>query len=149
MNRMLILAVTLLLVNRMSYAADGTDEPDDQVDDRWYTETQLGLGKTVFDNHCAVCHGTDGQGLADDWKKPLADSSYPPPALNGSAHTWHHPISILMRTINNGGMPLGGKMPTFAEKLSIAEKTAVITHFQHTWPEVIYEAWVQRGGLTN
>ncbi|MDC1287784.1 hypothetical protein N8198_07855 [Gammaproteobacteria bacterium] len=31
MNRMLILAVTLLLVNRMSYAATGTDEPDDQV----------------------------------------------------------------------------------------------------------------------
>lgn len=116
---------------------------------KWYSASQLELGKKVFIENCMVCHGEQGQGLAEDWRKPLADGSYPPPPLNGSAHTWHHPISTLMRTISDGGIPIGGKMPAFGDRLSDEEKTAVIARFQDWWPEEIYNGWIERGGLNN
>ena len=80
---------------------------EQQLPGKWYSASQLELGKEVYNQNCMVCHGDQGQGLADDWRKPLADGSYPPPPLNGSAHTWHHPISTLLRTINDGGIPIG------------------------------------------
>jgi mono/diheme cytochrome c family protein len=116
---------------------------------KWYSASQLELGKKVFKENCMVCHGEQGQGLADNWRKPIADGSYPPPPLNGSAHTWHHRMSTLIRTINEGGVPIGGKMPAFADRLSDEEKIAVIARFQDWWPEEIYKGWIERGGLNH
>lgn len=114
---------------------------------KWYSASLLELGKKVFKENCMECHGEEGQGLADDWRKPLADGAYPPPPLNGTAHTWHHRMSTLIRTINEGGIPIGGKMPAFADRLSDEEKIAVIARFQAWWPEKIYKGWIERGGL--
>ena len=147
MKKLLLVALATLFATQLLYAAEGTVEPEDRVDDRWYTEFYLGLGKTVFENNCMVCHGTNGGGITEDWKKPLADGSYPPPPLNGTAHTWHHPASNLLRTINKGGQELGGQMPAFEKKLSEKEKVAVIAYIQNWWPDEIYDAWIQRGGL--
>lgn len=119
------------------------------VEGKWYSESQLAIGKQVFQKNCMVCHGSEGQGLVQDWRKPQADGHYPPPPLNGTAHTWHHPISTLLEVINAGGIPLGGKMPAFGDRLSDTEKTAVIAWFQHWWPENIYQGWIERGGLEN
>ena len=127
----------------------GVESGSDTVPGRWYTESQLNVGQKVFDSNCMVCHGDKGQGLADDWKQPLADGSYPPPPLNGTAHTWHHPVSQLIRTINSGGIPLGGKMPAFESKLTDQEKMAVVAYFQSWWSDEIYNAWIDRGGLAN
>ncbi len=121
----------------------------EKVEGRWFSQTRVQVGKRLFEVHCMACHGANGQGMADDWKKPLADGSYPPPPLNGSAHTWHHSLATLFRTIDNGGVPLGGKMPGFKTKLTDEEKLAVVAYFQHWWPEKIYNAWVEGGGLQN
>ncbi len=145
----IFMAALPLLVAGIAYTADGTDEPEDQVDDRWYTQSQLSIGQDVFKNNCAVCHGDEGQGITENWTEPLADGSYPAPPLNGSAHTWHHPMSQLLGTINRGGIPLGGKMPAFASKLSNDEKTAVLAYVHSLWPDDIYEGWIERGGLEN
>ena len=48
------------------------------------------LGGKIFNNNCAVCHGQNASGPKGDWREKLADGSYPPPPLNGTAHTWHH-----------------------------------------------------------
>lgn len=120
---------------------------EEAIPGKWYSAAQLELGKQVFAANCAVCHGAEGQGLAEDWKKPEADGAYPPPPLNGTAHTWHHPVSTLIRTINEGGVPLGGKMPAFGNQLSDAEKTALIARINDWWPEEIYKGWIERGGL--
>ncbi len=115
-----------------------------KVEGRWYTTAQLIRGKQVFKNNCAVCHGNKGQSLVDDWKKPLADGSYPAPPLNGTAHTWHHSMETLIRTINKGGVPLGGTMPAFNDKLSEEEKEAVLAHVMSFWSGEIYGAWKKR-----
>ena len=114
---------------------------------RWYTPTQLALGKTVFKNNCAVCHGEQAQGLAADWRKRLADGSFPPPPLNGSAHAWHHPMSVLLATIQEGGAPVGGVMPAFKNRLNESQQRAAIAYFQNFWPEQTYRQWQQLGGV--
>ncbi len=147
MHKLSLVVLTVILSAQSLLAADETKELEDQVDGRWYTQTYVHIGKTVYEQNCMVCHGANGEGLTDDWKKPLADGSYPPPPLNGTAHTWHHPMSILIRTINKGGKDLGGQMPPFLLKLSNAEKIAVVAYIQNWWPDEIYAGWEQRGGL--
>ncbi len=125
----------------------GCSDQGPRVEGRWYTQNQVNHGKVLFQAHCASCHGEAAQGLVADWKKTLADGTYPPPPLNGTAHAWHHPLSLLRRTIRNGGIPLGGVMPPFKEQLSDQEVDAIIAFFQSKWDKPIYEAWMERGGL--
>jgi mono/diheme cytochrome c family protein len=122
---------------------------EQMVPGRWYSYDLVKQGSAVFSNHCAVCHGKGAEGITNDWKKTLSDGTYPPPPLNGSAHAWHHPMSILLGTINKGGAPLGGKMPSFKDILSKREKYAAIAYFQNWWPNDIYNGWIERDGLTN
>ncbi|HKL19780.1 MAG TPA: cytochrome c [Halalkalibaculum sp.] len=117
-------------------------EPKTITEGRWFTKKQFELGKIVFSENCARCHGEYGQSIVENWKRPNPDGSFPPPPLNGSAHTWHHPFEVLMRTINDGGAPVGGTMPAFGDSLSNEEKIAVIAYFQSLWDNKTYERWV-------
>jgi len=113
---------------------------------RWYTEAQVNQGKAVFETHCIACHKKNAAGTRN-WKIPLLDGFYPPPPLNGSAHAWHHRLSVLKRTIDEGGAALEGTMPGFKDRISAAEKDAVIAYFQDFWSDEIYSMWLERGGL--
>ncbi len=112
--------------------------------ERWYTSDQAEHGRIVFDAHCAECHGAQAQGLAEDWAKAGPDGKYPPPPLNGTAHAWHHPRSVLRRTIREGGIKLGGQMPGFATKLKDNDIDAAIAYFQSFWSDEIYRRWLER-----
>lgn len=140
-----ILSVLLTACNGQSESIE-TSKKSTLDSPRWYSAEQVSQGGELFQENCAGCHGDKAQGLAHDWKKPLADGSYPPPPLNGSAHAWHHPLPLLMRTIDRGGVPLGGVMPGFRDKLNEDEKLAVIAWFQSLWPDEIYQRWEKRNG---
>lgn len=114
---------------------------------RWYTAAQQAQGESLFADHCAVCHGDQGQGGSDDWRERLPDGSFPPPPLNGTAHTWHHPLPVLLRVIAYGGANLGGKMPAFDGILSESDSLAIVAWFQSLWSDDIYEQWQQMGGV--
>ncbi len=128
-------------------SAPACSELNAPMGDRWYTKALVSQGANLFKKHCAICHGDSAQGTAPNWRQALADGSYPPPPLNGSAHAWHHPIKVLKRTIRRGGIPVGGKMPPFEGRLSNAEIESVIAFFQNMWGDEIYSAWKERGGL--
>lgn len=66
---------------------------------------------------------------------------FPPPPLNGTAHTWHHSMELLRRTIREGGIALGGRMPAFKNTLSSQEIDGVIAWFQAYWPDDKYANW--------
>jgi mono/diheme cytochrome c family protein len=119
-----------------------------KVEGKWYTDVQLVQGKKVFKSNCAVCHGENGQGLVADWKKPNADGTFPAPPLNGTAHAWHHSKSLLMRTVNEGGVALGGTMPSFKGTLTNEEKDAVLAHVMSLWPKKTYDIWQKRNPAT-
>lgn len=126
---------------------DSVQKPDSTVLSRWYTPEQVTQGAVVFAENCAQCHGEQAEGIHDDWRERLDDGSFPPPPLNGSAHAWHHPRSILLRVINNGGIPLGGQMPAFEDVLDEQEKLAAIAYFQDFWSDEIYGNWLEMGGV--
>jgi mono/diheme cytochrome c family protein/protein-disulfide isomerase len=114
-----------------------------QAQDRWYDQADIDKGATLYKQNCASCHGQNGEGTAD-WKKTDANGNYPPPPLNGSAHSWHHSIELLRSTIAQGGARLGGLMPGFKSTLNDEEIDAVIAFFQSKWPDEVYANWAGR-----
>ena len=130
-------------------ACDESSMPLDQIDPqtgRWYTAELAAAGSAVFAEHCADCHGAAGQGAVAHWRTRLPDRSFPAPPLNGSAHTWHHPLSVLLQVIDTGGEALGGQMPGFGQVLRDDEKLAVVAWFQEFWSDEIYRQWLMMGG---
>lgn len=146
----------LMLTTLMAAIVGCSNSPDSTAQDpwrvslapdpstgRWYSSEQLASGRQVFAENCAVCHGRTAASTPR-WKQLDASGNYPPPPLNGSAHAWHHSLSILAMTIANGGRPVGGMMPAFKDRLSEAQISAVIASFQDYWPDEIYDVWLQR-----
>jgi mono/diheme cytochrome c family protein len=90
-------------------------------------------GKTLYQQHCAVCHGVALEG-APNWRAPLADGSYPPPPHDRSGHTWHHADQLLLRITADGGNPNAkSKMPAFKDRLSEAQMIAILTYIKREW----------------
>ena len=111
---------------------------------RWYTSEQLAQGKVIFSENCAACHGVDASGQGEgavDWKVPDTRGIYPAPPLNGIAHAWHHSLEVLLRTINDGGKPLGGTMPAWKGRLTETQQRLTIAAFQDYWPDETYAKW--------
>ena len=113
---------------------------------RWYTAAQVQHGRTLYAENCAACHGKDGEGQAD-WDKPDEMGFYPAPPLNPSGHAWHHPLADMLSTLEMGGGPSGGTMPSFTGILDDAGKRAVIAYIQSLWPDEMYDNWaaIDRG----
>ena len=111
---------------------------------RGYEPALLEQGKAVFQANCAVCHGINAQGTVTNWQQLDANGKLPPPPLNGTAHTWHHPIRGLAHTIKKGTLSIGGSMPAWEEKLSDEEVFSVIIWLTSLWPDEIYNAWLER-----
>jgi mono/diheme cytochrome c family protein len=121
-------------------ACSGNSPDQDTVPGRWYTASQAAAGESLYQLHCAACHAADGSATAE-WRTPDANGQYPPPPLNGTAHTWHHPLEMLDTTIANGGLAFGGVMPGFSESLPRDERLAIIAWFQSLWSDDIYARW--------
>lgn len=84
------------------------------------TEDPFALGKQVYAEYCAACHGPNGKGHAEVEVAP---------ALDASEHAWHHPDGQLQQLIIEGGQT----MPAFGEHLTNGEIIAVIRYFQSWW----------------
>ena len=105
-------------------------------------------GQTLYKQHCVQCHGVNAEGDAL-WRKPDAQGYYPPPPLNGSGHTWHHPRATLHAMIKQGspvdeqGRPQG-RMPAWGRALDDEQIEALIAWFQSLWPDPVYAIWYDR-----
>ena len=66
--------------------ADISLKPDDQG--------LVDLGKLVYKNNCASCHGVNLEGQ-EQWRQPDGDGYMPAPPHDESGHTWHHPDDYL------------------------------------------------------
>jgi mono/diheme cytochrome c family protein len=112
----------------------------DVIPPRWYAPDDVARGGAIYARHCAACHGAGASG-AGDWRKRGPDGRFPPPPLDGSAHTWHHPIAALLQQIRHGAPGGSGNMPGFAETLTEEDALHVIAWFQDRWRDEIYAAW--------
>jgi len=139
------IAIALLAIAAALFVFGGgwLSSAPDTVPGRWYSAAMVAEGAGLFAEHCASCHGASGQG-AFNWRRRGADGNFPPPPLNGSGHTWHHPLRVLRATIARGGSAVGGTMPAFGAQLNAAQRDAVIAHIQSRWPDEIYRVWAKR-----
>jgi mono/diheme cytochrome c family protein len=127
----------LILLTLMACCAATSEANSEQ---RWYKPEHIEIGRGLFETHCASCHGVAAVG-DPNWRQRDVDGLYRPPPLNGTAHSWHHPLAVLYDQITRGSAPGVGKMPPFKDVLARGEIVAIIAYFQSLWPDEIYQAW--------
>jgi len=97
-------------------------------------------GLKLYQQTCAACHGRHGEG-APNWQKKDAEGKFLPPPLNGTGHTWHHSMQMLVDIIDNGTQRLGGNMPPWKGKLTDAQIQDILFWIQSQWSRELYSAW--------
>ena len=129
----LILLLGVYLNQQNSFPLDALSRTPSQI--------QLSQGRELFANNCSSCHGINGLGQNTDSPKGgiSKDGSYLAPTLNGTGHTWHHPDSVLFKTIKHGSIASDSSMRAFSGRLSDEEIVLVIQFFKSLWPESIRE----------
>lgn len=102
-------------------------------------------GEQIYATHFASCHGANLEGEAN-WKERNKDGAYRAPPHDDTGHTWHHPDSVLIESVQLGGARLANvgidgisNMPAYKDILSDEEITAVLTYIKSTWPEEIQD----------
>ncbi len=101
----------------------------------------VALGRAVYAEHCAECHGKTLEGEAN-WRTPKADGTLPAPPHDDSGHTWHHGDELLFRYTKEGGAAVApadfkSAMPPFGGALSDEQIWAVLAFIKSTWPEPV------------
>lgn len=97
------------------------------------------LGREIYAQNCAACHGAYGEGqFPDNPRARDADGRYGAPPHNDSGHTWHHDDDLLYQIVREGGMGNPedfNPMPAFSDRLSDGEIEAVIFYIKTFWTE--------------
>ena len=92
------------------------------------------LGKPIFQKHCSSCHGVNGEGEAAIPMAIRRDNYLTAPALNGTAHAWHHSDENLMDTIMEGS-PRTKRMTAWKHLFDKKTVTNVIAYIKNWWPD--------------
>lgn len=100
------------------------------------------LGATIYQAHCAACHGARLEGQPN-WRIRDAAGRLPAPPHDASGHTWHHPDAVLFAITKQGvaraaNLPgYDSAMPAFEGVLTDAEIVAVLSWIKAQWPPEI------------
>ena len=81
----------------------------------------LKRGQDIFDNTCADCHRSNGEGLPNKF-----------PALKGNAFVQGNPEPVL-HTVLNGRHGKLGRMPAWGGKFNDQEIAAVVSYARNAW----------------
>lgn len=100
-------------------------------------KTQVELGRQIYAQNCASCHGARGEGQPN-WIVLKPDGTYPAPPHDSTGHTWHHSDGLIFRIVKNGGASLNipsfqSGMPAFGQQLRDEEIQAVISYLKTLW----------------
>ena len=99
------------------------------------------LGKSVYVQNCASCHGVKLEGQKD-WMSRLPDGLMPAPPHDETGHTWHHSDKYLFKITKYGiediiGQKYPNNMPAYKNILSDKEIISVLSYIKSTWPNKV------------
>jgi len=108
---------------------------------KYSLSSRIEKGKKLFAQNCSSCHGVEGVGQNPESPNGgmLDEGGYLAPALNGTGHAWHHPNSVLFKTIKHGSIASDSSMRAFSNRLSDKEIVMIIHYFKSLWPDPIRE----------
>ena len=121
--------------------------------DRWSNESataadhanpaQVALGHTLYDQHCAFCHGQDLAGKPD-WDGDYPTGGRPPLPLDGSGAIARLGDRDLFDVTKFGGQPFSpptykNDMPGFEGRLADADIWAILAFVKSRWPDEVRE----------
>lgn len=97
------------------------------------------LGRQVYGEHCASCHGANLEGETEEWRTRKDSGSLPAPPHDETGHTWHHPDQQLFAITKHGIAPFAPEgyvsdMQAFGDVLGDREIWAVLAYIKSTWP---------------
>ena len=81
----------------------------------------LKQGQEIYDNNCADCHRTNGEGLPVKF-----------PALKGNAFVLGDPQPVL-DTVVNGRIGKMGQMPAWKDHLGDSQIAAALSYIRNAW----------------
>ena len=101
----------------------------------------LSLGKQVYAQNCASCHGVALEGQTN-WRQRDNDGYMPAPPHDETGHTWHHPDTYLFLMTKYGIEKMIGKtypnnMPAYEDELSDEEIIAALSFIKSTWSNTV------------
>jgi mono/diheme cytochrome c family protein len=101
------------------------------VDDPRFPLEPDPVGKSLYENHCAECHGINGEGQDQSTSELIVA-----PPHNNSGHTWHHPDQQNFATVYAGRHFEGAmEMPGFGDKLTEDEILSILAYIKTFWGE--------------
>jgi len=112
----------------------------------------LAIGKTLYAEHCASCHGVDLEGQPN-WQSPGVDGVLPAPPHDDTGHTWHHDNALLFTYTQLGGQEAVAQrgvtgfksgMPAFGETLEDKAIWDILAYIRSTWPKRVQDIQKQR-----
>lgn len=103
----------------------------------------VALGKNLYAQHCASCHGANLEGQFN-WRKRQPNGRLLAPPHDATGHTWHHKDQHLFAITKFGtAAVVGGKYETdmrgYKDILTDREILAVLAYIKSTWPRKIRE----------
>ncbi|MCP4562747.1 MAG: c-type cytochrome [Bosea sp.] len=116
-------------------------EPTERADPK--NVEQVAMGRIVYNQHCASCHGANLEGQPN-WRKRRLDGRLPAPPHDRTGHTWEHPDDAIFRVTKQGFQAFAGPqyetdMPGFGNVLSDDQIWAVIAYMKSRWPQELLE----------
>jgi len=104
---------------------------------------QVALGKLLYEQHCASCHGAKLEGQPN-WRDRMPNGRLPAPPHDETGHTWHHPDAVLFGITKDGLVPgryappgYQSDMPAYRGTLSDDEIWAVLSYIKSSWPDKV------------
>ncbi len=103
----------------------------------------VALGKGVYANQCASCHGANLEGQPN-WRERRADGRLPAPPHDETGHTWHHADQQLFDLTKYGTAAFVGgdhesDMQGYEKDLTDRETLAVLAFIKSSWPKEFRE----------
>ena len=94
----------------------------------------IAKGKQLFTTYCQACHGAEakGQHTTPDFNPSLSQQILAP-ALDDSAHGWHHSDENLINTILNGSPRDGSPMIAWKNQMEQEDAEALVAYVKSLW----------------
>ncbi len=101
-------------------------------------EEAVALGKKLYAEQCASCHGANLEGQPN-WRERQPDGRLLAPPHDATGHTWHHDDRHLFAITKFGtAAVVGGNYETdmrgFKDDLTDGEILAILSFIKSTWP---------------